>query len=521
MKKLVLALLALVIISGPALAQHNDDLIKSIKRRLEHNEKLLQNPKKANDYRLWAKRGKLLLQAYEVNVKYVSPGMAAKLLPLLGLFDMNSGSSGEQQPYYGKPEKIVQEGDHELWVYPKVDFIVKNGVIEGWRIKKPVVKDALLKSYDAYMKAIQLDKKGKFVYRHSTRKELAKLRDYLRAEAITAHYLGDDKRALEYIEKSIALYKYPREKDDTLNMPKGALQYYAGVFAFKAGDYKTAAKYFQQAIDSNYQVGTSYQFLFYAMKKMGEEDKAVKILEQGAKKYPAESAILFTLIDYYKPKGEYDKAFKYIDEAIKLNPNMAILYLAKADAYNTIFEDLQKKYEKLADESDSLKKAAFRARLNPDKQKQILAQKAKVDSELVKTKTDMNKYFNLAIEWFNKGLEKHPKNPGDVYYTIGTIYYNRAMAIFERAQNVPLDQKDKYNQLMGQYKHYMQLALNEFLKAHELEPDDIQTLQTLSIVYRKLGQYDKAKEMRQKIVDLRTKQMKQQQAQQQQNNNNK
>ncbi len=505
MKRIVSLLLLFTLTFSFVLAQNNDAFVASLKKKIAKNDELLKDPKKAQDYRVWAKRGKLMLDAYETNIKYVGPGVDAKVIPLLGI--------EEGQPYYGKPKEIQKKDGKEYWVYDKVTFIVKDGVVQGWIITKPIVDEPLIKAYEAYTKAVKLDPKGKFAQKSSTKKQIAKLRDYLRNAAIDLYINGDSKKALDYLEKAMDLYKYPRMKDDTTNMKKGSLEYYAGVFAYNAGVYDKAEKYLKAAIDNDYEVGNSYVMLANILEKQGKGEEAAKLLEQGAEKYPTESKIIFALIDYYKPHGEYEKAFQYIDKAIELNPDMAILYLVKADAYNQIFDDLSKQYYKYLDKSDSLKKAAFRARYQKKEHDRLIAEKEQIDKKADSVEALMNKYFDLAVEWFNKGIEKDPKN-ADAYYSLGALYYNRGMEVFKRAQKVPTTETELYNKLIKEYKDYLRKAMVQFEKAHQLNPSDVQTMQNLSIIYYKLGMYDKHKEMKQKIVEQRTKE---QQSQQQQN----
>ncbi len=512
MKKLWIIALSLIFIGNVAFSQNNDFQIKALKKKIEKIDQKLQTPKGANNYKLWAKKGKLLLDAYEINIDQVSLGMPAKMLPFIGE-DQQEGT----EPYYGKPKKIITQDGKDYWIYDKVTFIVQNGRIVGWKITKPVVEDALKKSYEAYKKAISLDQKGKFIHRNSTKRQLAKLRDYLRTKSIEFYQDGKYDKALDYMEMAMDLYHYPRMKDDTVNMKPGQLEYYAGVFAYNAGKYDKAVEYFKKAIAKNYEVGTSYQLMTQALKKLGREQEAVKLLEEGAKKYPTESKIIFALIDYYKPHGQLDKAFYYLDKAIKLKPNMAILYLVKGDAYNQLFNEYSKKYYKLLDETDSLKKAAFRARFKKAEHDRLMAEHDSLMKIQDSIEQEMNKYFDLAVEWFKKGISKDTTN-ADGYYTLGALYYNRAMAVFLRAQKIPTSDTQDYNKLMKQYENYLNLAREQFEKAYKLTPNDIQTMQNLSIIYYKLRMYDKHKEMKQKIYELRQKQQQQQNQQQQKSN---
>ncbi len=502
MKRILVITLAFLFITNFGFAQHNDMQVKAIKRRLEKIDQKLQTPEGAKNYKYWLKKAKLLLDAYEVNIQYVSPGLQAVMLPKIG------GQEG-QPPFYGKPNKIEKDGDKEYWIYDKVTFIVQNGKIIGWKITKPVVKDPLEKAYQSYVKAIELDPKGKLKNKNSTKRDLAKIRDYLKMQAIEYYQERKYDKALQDIEMALDLYNYPRMKDDTVNMKPGQLEYYAGVFAYNAGKYDKAAEYFKKAIDKKYEVGMSYQFLNQSLQKLGKEEEAVKLLEEGAKKFPTESKIIFALIDYYTPRGQLDKAFYYLDKALKLNPDMAVLYIVKGSAYEKIYKKYAKQYLELYNKSDSLKKAAFRARYQPKEHQRLLAEKDSIDKILAEVKQNMDKYYDLAEQWYKQGIAKDPKSP-DGYNLLGAFYYDKAMTIFEQAQKVPTSDTKTYNQLMEQYKHFLDLSRQQFEKALELTPNDRQTIQNLAIIYYKLRMYDKYKEMKQKLEQLNNPQQQQQ-----------
>ncbi len=508
MKRILVFTIAFLLLFNYTYAQHNDVQFNSLKKRIEKLEAKAKDPKNANNYKFWAKLAKAYLDAYAVNLE-VERGYQANLLPL---FKVDESST---EPFYGKPLKTETKNGKEIWYYDKIIFYIQDGRIAGWKNLKLPVDEPLIKAYNAYKKAIELDPTGKFAEKSATRLQLKELRDYLSNEVQNALDEKDYDKALKYWEMVMDLFKYPRPKTDTAKISQGMLAYNAAIMAYNAGKYDDAVKFFKKAIEDKYEIGTSYQLMTQILMKQGKEEEAVKLLEEGAKKYPTESKIIFALIDYYKPHGQLDKAFYYLDKALELNPDMAILYLVKADAYNQIYSDYAKQYYELLDKSDSLKKAAFRNRYNKPVHDKLIAQKDSVDKILSEVEQNMNKYFDLAVEWFKKGIEKDPQDP-DGYYSLGALYYNRAMAIFARAQKVPTSDTETYNKLIKEYEHYLNLAREQFEKAYELNPNDIQTLQNLSIIYYKLRMYDKHKEMKQKIYELRQKE---QQQQQQQNGN--
>ncbi len=495
--KRVFVLLFTVLLFVPTInGQNNDALIQSIRSKIKRSDKAIQNPKKSQKLSTWDKRGRIFLDAYEVNIKYLAPGIAAATIPFLGLTENNT------VPYYGKPKKRYKDDDgREVWEYDKVKIYVKNGVVDSWEITKPVVEDALIKAYQAFTKAMELDTKDKYKHKKSTIKRIAKLREYLKNEAINYYFAKNYKKALQYLEASIDLFKYPRAKEDT-TANIGAYYYYAGIFAYSAGDKEKAKKYLKAAIDNNYEIGTCYQYLAQVYYEEGDSTTAVKLLEEGAQKYPQEVKIIYSLIDYYSPRGMTDKALEYLDKALKLSPDLAVLYFVKGDAYAKIYLNLQKEYFKNLKIADSLRKAAFRARNNEKVSDSLKQVQKKYEQKAQKLKTQMDKYYALVEEWYKKGFEKNP-NYTNAYLMLADFYIKVANANYAYGQ--PQRKQEIYDKYMGIYKDNLQKAVSQYEKYDKIKPNDPDVLNQMRIIYYKLKQYDKANAIKARIEKLKTK----------------
>ncbi len=496
MKKILFLTLSFLFSVAVLTAQNNDALIKSIKQKIERSDKDIQNPKKNQKISTWDKRGKLFLEAYEVNIKYLAPGIAANTIPFLGLDENNT------EPYYGKPLKRYQEGDKEVWEYDKVKIFVKNGVVDSWEITKPVDPDALPKAYEAFTKALSLDQDGKYSSKKSTMKNIAKLRELLKDEAINFYMAGEYQKAIDYLEKSIDLFKYPRlEEDTTANI--GAYYYYAGIFAYNAGDKDKAIKYLKEAINHGFEIGTCYQYLAQVYYEKGDTATAVKELEEGAKKYPQEVKIIYSLIDYYSPRGEYDKAISYLDKAIAMTPDMAVLYFVKGDAYAKIYLNLLKKYFSQLRSGDSLSKAAFRSRMNQAEHDRLQKEADNMYAKAEETKKEADKYLNLVEEWYKKGFEKDP-NFANAYIMLGNFYTDVAQENYKYGQ--PQRKQEIYDKYMGLFKQYLKKAIENYEKYDKLHPDDLDVLETLKSLYYKVGEKEKYAQIKKRIEEIKAKQ---------------
>ncbi len=499
------------------MAQLNDLQIKSLNKKMDKSEKDIVHEKKMTKINTWSNRGNLFIDVYEVNTKYLAVGIPSSQMPFLGI------SQTSTSPYYGKANTTNRVEDTLVWTYNNVEItflvsdkrnekgelvagedgnVIETATIISWKDTKPLDKEALSKSYEAFKKAFEMDADGKWANKKSTKQSIVKLRDIHQGIAIDAYFSEDLDKALENIEIAIELYSKPREEKIDTFYNIGMSNYYAGLFAFSTEKYDKALKYFNASITNEYEIGTSYQYLGESHFAQGDTAVALKTLEEGVNKYPNEKNIIFALIDYYTPKGEYDKAFEYIDKAIALDPANHLLYLVKADAYSKIYDDLDDKYYENIAKSNQLKKDAFKERdRNPELQKEILAKKAIVDAESIQIAKDAQVYFDKSVETFQEGISKKPK-AAEAYFSFGALYYNKAVGIKKHADDIPPSQTEKYKSEIKKYEDNLNLAMPQMEKANEYDPKDKYALQTLSSIYLKLGMYDKQKVVKAKLDAL-------------------
>lgn len=506
MKKTISLILILFFAIGFATAQNNDDAIESLKKQIEKSNKDIEHQKKSQKTSTWDKRGKLYMEAYGVNFKYLAVGLEASSIPLLGI------SESTPQAYYGKYEKSYVEDGLTVWEYKRIKIYINDeGKVEKWKEKEVSFPGALSKSYEAYMKAMELDTDDKYKNKKATMENIALLRENLMNVAVEAFYAEKYEPALNDIEKCIELYSYPKTDIDTF-VDLGAYAYYAGIFAYNAQKTEKANKYFQMSIDNNYEIGTSYQYMAQTLFEAGDTTKAVQKLEEGAKKYPDEEKIIYSLIDYYTPKGEFEKAIAYIDKAIDMKPDNSVLYIVKGNAYAKVFETKEAEYYSLLKTADSLDKEAFKVRNDKAKQEPLLAKKnAILNNEVPIVENEMNKYGNLTVEAYNKGIEtisaveKEDKaTTADYYYTVAYFYYKWAINCQTYASSIRKI-KEHQTKLDENGEQYLQKSLANAEKSNKLKPDDIYTLDLLAKIYFRTGEREKSAEMKAKIDKLQGK----------------
>ena len=102
--------------------------------------------------------------------------------------------------------------------------------------------------------------------------------------------------------------------------------------------------------------------------------------------------------------------------------------------------------------------------------------------------------FNVdeAINCYNKVIEINP-NDENAYINIAGIYIDKSNALKHEADELPLSETKKYDEMMVQIDEVRSQALPYVEKAHELLPEDEAIKQILKSLYVNLKMMDKAK----------------------------
>ena len=406
MKKIVLAL-ALIACAISAGAQQNKT-VAAAKAAAESAQAAADNPKKAAKQATWLKLGQAMMDAY--NAPAGNGWVGAKEQDLQLIMTGEKVKKTSKVTVMGKP--LVRKS------YSTMDYYFnEQGVLEMIVITKPIYKDALDRSLQAYSKAQELDVKGKKVKVISAaiediaKKYLDEAYNYYQLEK-----LADASRCFE--ASANALATPPVARVDTSSI------YNAGFTAWMVKDYERAKGLFVKCIEHGYygEDGEAFAKLSDISDKTGDQEGVIKWLEEGFTKYPQSQSILIGLINFYVGKGENtDRIFELLDVAKKNEPNNASLYYVEG----TIHEKLEPKAE----------------------------------------------HEEAAIAAYRKCSEINP-NYEFGYIGEGVLFYNKAIDIQEKAQNEMDDAK--YMALIADFEKALKSSIPAFEKAYELaKADDV------------------------------------------------
>lgn len=230
-------------------------------------------------------------------------------------------------------------------------------------------------------------------------------------------------------------------------------------------DQATCLRYLTELKDANYENPFIYDLLYNAYLE-SDKDKAVKFLEEGRKKHPDATSLLFTEINHYLMEGRLDQLVDKLKLAIEVEPTNKSLYLTLGNVYDNLFQRGQ------GDEA---------------------------------TEGEADQYFDLALKYYEKALELDP-NYTDAVYSMGALYYNRA-ALYTQELNLLAEDYSreglrKYDELKKKVDGEFDKALPYFQKAEKLAPNDLNTLVALREIYARKNEIELSTEFKRRLDNV-------------------
>jgi tetratricopeptide (TPR) repeat protein len=227
------------------------------------------------------------------------------------------------------------------------------------------------------------------------------------------------------------------------------IMFNAGLAAYNGELYDVAIKHFNNVKDLDYGDFTLFILLKNSYVAKGDSVGGLKALQEGFTKFPDNESVLIELINFYIMKGgdsAAQEALDYIGLAKEQDPTNASYYHAEGILYDKIGK---------VDESITSYEKALE--LNPDY-------------------FDSN--YNLGAHHFNKGVNK----------------VNECNEIMDN---------NEYQKCKEEADAMFEISLPYMEKAHELNPEDISTIETLKLLYYRMKLMDKHDAMDAKLKELK------------------
>ncbi len=318
---------------------------------------------------------------------------------------------------------------------------------------------AALGFLDGVLKAIETAKKGS--EKSSALKMILEGFPDLNNFSFALFKAGDYQSAYKTFDAMIKLLdvvksnngKMPiQNKEDIYN-----LKYMAGLSAMQNKDFDATEAYIAPLMDSDYDEPNVFNILYqvYADK---DKEKAAMVLEKGRKKYPDNASLLFSEINFYLAQGKMDILVDKLEAAKEKEPNNTSIYLTLGQVYENL-------YQKALEANNS---------------------------------EDADKYFDLAKAEYDNA-SKIDKNYASAYYSIGALYYNKAVEVTKKMNDLPLSAQKEYDALETKSNELFAMALPYFKNAEAVDPNDQNTLIALKEIFARQNDFDMSNEMKRRL----------------------
>lgn len=252
--------------------------------------------------------------------------------------------------------------------------------------------------------------------------------------------IKDFKGAQESFQKALMLIQFSG-KTDTLIM------YNLALASEYAEDNETAKQIYSALVQLKYNIDGNgpgiYQSLAKIYKKEGNEAKSVEIIQKGRKAYPKNQNLIFEEIDYYLQANKDQEALTSLNDAIALDDKNAFLYYVRG----TVYEKLKNQENAIAD--------------------------------------------------YKKSIELDPKQH-DAAFNLGAYYFNKGVDKINVANDLPLNQTKKFEEMKEDAKKDFQAAIPYIEIANVAKPEDGDTATMLIKLYTQVGDYEKANALKTK-----------------------
>ncbi len=442
MKRFTVLMIAMLI-SGLAFAQPvklNSAIEELADYRLkaakDNIEEAMEHEKTKNDPKTWYYAGKIYMTIYIVSTMDDA---------------IEVGMSREMvRRVMGEPEKNRR---HWMQYEPemKINFDEKDNVES---FSKPadgayenLMEEPLVEAYQAFQKSISLDEDKEFTA--GVTLELNRMSSLTYNAAVQAYNAKEFEEAITYFMKTVDLKKTFGEVDTNSI-------YNAALSATNAKMYDKALELYQELIKHEFANPAIYTAASQIY--MFEEDtaNAIDVLLLGRKRYPGDYNVIINLTNIYLAEGDVEKSTDLLNLALEKQPDNEQLYYNVGVVYDEAAKDTL---------------------LSDEKRDELLQLAVKNYESAIELKED---YF-------------------DAYYNLGALYFNNGVQILLQANELPLSETEKYDQLKEKANDQFQKALPYLERAYELKPDDRNTLLALKELYTRTKQYDKLKEINEKL----------------------
>lgn len=308
--------------------------------------------------------------------------------------------------------------------YDYVDVYLSNGIVSFWKEKKTINPGGLEKAKDAYMKAYELDKDNAATVK-KVQQGLTNVYNWYKQ-------IADNNFTQQNLPVAAAEFAkaYDLLQEGVITAADTTSSFNAGLIYAILKDYSNGEKYLSAALkDGLAKGGDTYYYLNLCYAGEGKNAEAKQVLMDGIKAYPMNSKLVEGLLSVYAATGEDpNEIIPLVHEAIQNDPKNPELYAG-----------LGRVYDKLGQPDKSIEAFKQALALAPD---------------------DFATNYNIGLMLIKRGDEANNALNDKMFTSTESLKAEEAAVNAMYAE-----------------------ALAPLEKAHELQPDDITTVELLKNLY--------------------------------------
>ncbi len=257
-----------------------------------------------------------------------------------------------------------------------------------------------------------------------------------------ANFYGGQQFTENQFRKSYENFKLASELAEKLGVVDTVAVYNAGLAAERAEMYPEAIQQYEQSIEMGYLEGRMYLFLALMHEKMGDKEKYMEVVRKGREMYPGDSDLIRLELNHYLENNQYEEAEKNLKLALEKDPEDKALHFALGVVYDNL--------GRVDDAADAYTKA-----------------------------------IELDANYF------------DALYNLGALYFNKGVELNQEANDAPDD--NVYKAKRAEAAEYFIMAEPFLDRARALEPNDLNTLNSLRQLYAFTNQTEKYNAIKKEI----------------------
>lgn len=298
---------------------------------------------------------------------------------------------------------------------------------------------ALEKSLESFKKVMELDPEDKGKQMSDITPRIDVIGQQYFSYAVEAFNGDDFKTAAAQFKKSFDVAQI-NNKLDTLALLN------AGLASVRGEDFENALVYYNQLLEFGVEESDIYRNMAAAYRGLGNTEDMMKTIKAGREKYPQDNGLLLEEINAYLAIGQGDKVVDELKDLVEKDPENYSIFFVLGTIYG-----------------DETNEAMFNV--------------------------------ETAESYYTKAIEINP-DYYDAVYNLGALYINESNKLQVIANDLPLSETKKYDELTDQANEIIRKALPHLEKAYEMQSDNDETKQVLISVYTRFKMDDKLKALK-------------------------